>query len=57
MLQGSTNHTIGGTNAFNKKTLDSLTINPPLPIIFSVIKKSITKLIKAVFINNATDYF
>ena len=43
-------------NAFNKNTLDSLYINPPLPITFLVIKKSITSEIKAVLVNNAADY-
>jgi hypothetical protein len=34
-----------------------LKMNPPFPIIFPVMKKSTTKLIKAVFMNNAVDYF
>lgn len=48
---------MGGIKAFNKNTFVSLKIKPPSPIIFPVMKKSITKLIKAVFINRATDYF
>lgn len=51
------NHTIGGMNALRKKTLVSLNMKPPLPIMFPVMKKSTTKLIKAVLIKSAIDYF
>ena len=49
------NQTIGGINAFNKNTFDSLQIKPPFPITFLVIKKSITNDINAVLVNNAAD--
>lgn len=57
MLHGSINQTIGGMKAFNRKTLVSLKIKPPLPMMLPVIKKSTTKLIKAVLMKSAIDYF